>query len=389
MDHPKTLAPTYMQEFKCIGAACEDTCCAGWYIAVDEATYKKYKKVKEPVMKKRLDKELVVKRSALGEDHVAKIKLKNNRCAFLSKEGWCDIYSTLGEAYLSKTCTLYPRTINKVNETLEYSLALSCPEAARQVLLNKEPMTFEPLIHLGSVRTISGEIRVNNKKPQKWQDYFEGLRDFIITLLQDRKRTLDQRFQLLENFMYALEKSSKGKVVHKIPLIIKEYQGKYKTLPEVKGQGAHTPPSMSLVLHLKSLREEKKWPSVRYEECYEEMLQGIGLEAGNDLKMAIKQYETGYKLYYQPFIEKKGHLLENYFVNYVFERGMPLDGETPLESFKKMKLYAQLIKVHLVGMANIRKGLDEEVAIKLIQSFTKTFDHNELYLNKLMKLTTE
>ena len=39
-------APSYLKNFKCIGGACEDTCCAGWSIEVDEGTYKKYKKVK-------------------------------------------------------------------------------------------------------------------------------------------------------------------------------------------------------------------------------------------------------------------------------------------------------------------------------------------------------
>ena len=40
-------APSYLKNFKCIGGACEDTCCAGWSIEVDEGTYKKYKKVKK------------------------------------------------------------------------------------------------------------------------------------------------------------------------------------------------------------------------------------------------------------------------------------------------------------------------------------------------------
>ncbi len=104
--------PSYMSKFKCIAAACEETCCAGWYIAIDERTYKKYKKVKHPEMKKRLDKEIVVKKGQVIGQNVAKIKLKNNRCAFLAKDNLCDLYTHLGESYLSETCKMYPRNTN-------------------------------------------------------------------------------------------------------------------------------------------------------------------------------------------------------------------------------------------------------------------------------------
>ena len=124
----KFRVPSYFDDFRCIGGACEDTCCAGWYLPVDEATYKKYKKVKDPVMKRRLDKELVARKGGVTADNVAKIKLKNNRCAFLAGDGLCELYTQLGAHYLSESCQLYPRTFNQVNDTVECSLTLSCPD---------------------------------------------------------------------------------------------------------------------------------------------------------------------------------------------------------------------------------------------------------------------
>lgn len=32
----RILVPEYLDEFSCIGGACEDTCCAGWNITVDK-----------------------------------------------------------------------------------------------------------------------------------------------------------------------------------------------------------------------------------------------------------------------------------------------------------------------------------------------------------------
>ncbi len=35
----KIRVPKYLNKFKCIADKCEDTCCAGWEIVIDEETY--------------------------------------------------------------------------------------------------------------------------------------------------------------------------------------------------------------------------------------------------------------------------------------------------------------------------------------------------------------
>jgi len=35
--------PRYMERFRCIGPACEDTCCAWWGISVDRRAYDRYR----------------------------------------------------------------------------------------------------------------------------------------------------------------------------------------------------------------------------------------------------------------------------------------------------------------------------------------------------------
>ena len=39
----KIVTPAYYKDFKCIAGACTDTCCAGWDVDVDEASYKHYR----------------------------------------------------------------------------------------------------------------------------------------------------------------------------------------------------------------------------------------------------------------------------------------------------------------------------------------------------------
>ena len=41
--------PHYYRKFQCIASECEDTCCAGWEIMIDDKALEKYKKAKGPV----------------------------------------------------------------------------------------------------------------------------------------------------------------------------------------------------------------------------------------------------------------------------------------------------------------------------------------------------
>jgi len=36
------LRPQYTKAFQCIGSECEDTCCHGFAVAIDKATYLRY-----------------------------------------------------------------------------------------------------------------------------------------------------------------------------------------------------------------------------------------------------------------------------------------------------------------------------------------------------------
>ena len=71
--------PSFFDQFKCIGSACTDTCCAGWEIEVDETTAEGYL-TEKGAFGDRLRREIG---SEPGEYF---FKLQNNRCPFLNKE---------------------------------------------------------------------------------------------------------------------------------------------------------------------------------------------------------------------------------------------------------------------------------------------------------------
>lgn len=126
--------PDYYDEFTCIADRCEETCCAGWQIVIDEKALEAYKKVEG-------DFGQILKASIDWEEGVF-YQDENRRCAFLNNNNLCDLYTELGEESLCKTCTNYPRHIEEFENIREYTLSVSCPEVARILLSKKETVEF-------------------------------------------------------------------------------------------------------------------------------------------------------------------------------------------------------------------------------------------------------
>lgn len=126
--------PDYYEEFACIADKCEETCCAGWQIVIDDDALEAYKKVESDFGK-------VLNNSIDWEEGVFR-QDEQRRCAFLNEDNLCNLYTALGESSLCKTCTNYPRHIEEFENIREYTLSVSCPEVARILLSKKEPVKF-------------------------------------------------------------------------------------------------------------------------------------------------------------------------------------------------------------------------------------------------------
>ena len=122
--------------FVCLAGACPDTCCAGWEIVIDEHSLEAYgqRSQKGDAFAKRLA------RSVDWEESV--FRQTNRRCAFLEDNDLCALYTAMGPEALCDTCRNYPRHMEEFEGLREYSLSLSCPEAARLILTGEKPQSF-------------------------------------------------------------------------------------------------------------------------------------------------------------------------------------------------------------------------------------------------------
>lgn len=135
--------PDYYDEFQCIADRCKDTCCAGWEIDIDDASYEAYQKVPGEFGKRLMAsiKEYELEDGEMYEKHGFILK-EDKRCPFLDEIGLCDLYKELGEDALCEVCTDTPRNYLEFGGQRELSLSVSCPEAARLVLAKNAKTTF-------------------------------------------------------------------------------------------------------------------------------------------------------------------------------------------------------------------------------------------------------
>lgn len=388
------LVPSYMQQFSCIGSACEDTCCSGWQVAIDENTYKKYNKVRSE-LRPALDKHVKRNRTSNSSENYAKIALtSDNSCPMLNEEKLCSIQLKLGESYLSNICTTYPKVSNIVNGILEKSATISCPEAARLALLNPDGIEFDEIEDSVENRvTIKKKLDTafGQQQAVQLQQYFWELRIFSIQMLQNRSHSLADRLILLGMFYQKVEQYIQDGQIAEIPQLI----ASYTVLAEGNGLAdmlAGIPVlstiQMELLKNLIDTRVSRGVGSQRYINCFGDFLYGVQYSGDSSVEEISARYQAAYNDYYLPFMSKHEYILENYLVNYAYLHLFPLgNGSDVFEEYIMMVIHYAMIKMHLIGIAGFHKEkFDVDQVIKLIQSLAKVIEHNPLYLRDVREL---
>ena len=128
----KLIKPDYFDSFRCIAAACPDSCCKEWDVAVDPEKAAFYRSLPGPLGDR-------LRQVLYEEDGDTYMAIENRRCPMWRDDGLCRIQAELGEAALCKTCREFPRLTHDYGDFIELGLELSCPEAARIILSNPAP----------------------------------------------------------------------------------------------------------------------------------------------------------------------------------------------------------------------------------------------------------
>lgn len=378
----KIIKPKYIKEFKCVGGTCKDSCCIGWDVDIDKVTFRQYYKVQDKEMKKMFQKNVHNNENCYSEDvDYGKVKLKKGkRCPFLDEKNYCIIYSRIGEEYLSNVCTCFPRITNKIDEFYEMSLDVSCPEAARLILLKEEGIEFEQLEETLGKHIISGEINTKSKQANNLSmKYFKEIRDLSIKIMQNRKYDLSERLYILGDFLEKLEEELDYNF-NNVNKFIKEYDMKVGLNYYEKNKLNYVIQVSFLKNILDSLNVFEEVDSDSFKEYTKEVIQGFDFK---DIKDITKNSEAYIKAFeeYDKIIKKNGYIFENYIVNFIYNNLFPFsETKKVFDGYIMLLVRYSFIRFYLVGIYLCNKRESKEEIVRFIQVFSKTTEHHKTFL---------
>jgi lysine-N-methylase len=390
------LVPDYYEKFHCIAADCEDSCCSGWWkVSVDEVTYQGYEQCQQPELAPLF--KVAISRNAAPADEndygLMQMKLDGS-CHFLQADKQCAIHQQMGAKALSDTCRLYPRYLNRFGAQRENSLGISCPEAARLVLLNDQPMSFK-LIEADS--DIDGKAFTSYQFPRtsNGDDAQIGvLNDFravIIAILQCRSLSIGARMMLLGFMLEDADKiisSASFSNADELLPTLQGYVGMLDNPARIEAQFEQVEPRLACKLVLVDSLIQQSLAgiaSTRFRECLNAAAEGL---SATDLTSEARQanYAKSHADYFQPFFKEKAYIFENYLVNQVFTRLFPFTRDQYLNLYRELVGNLALIEVLLVGIAAKNRGLSDAQVVQLFQTFARHSNHNRGYLEQMIEV---
>jgi len=386
----------YFENFTCIGSDCEDSCCHQWKIIIDQNTYNRYQNIDDIDLKKKVKEFVRSNQSDRNAANYGFINLnKDRRCPFLSTENLCQVQQKLGIVALSQTCLTYPRIFHSIDNIIEASAEISCPEVARKALLNRAGITLKTAaIELDDRYMLNASINLEQlslKYPVA--NYFSRIREFAISLIKNRSRRLADRLIILGMLSQKVQELTVNDRTDEIPALL-EYFDEQIRLDLFRTDLSKIPVNAAIQMTLlKELADTKiaRGTGIKaYGEYHTQFLKGIAYSKEATIAEITARYKATHDKYYEQYIHANEHILENYCVNYLFRNLFPFLNQRSYENifnaYVALILNYSMLKMYLIGLAGYYNELNDQIVIKMIYSFGKAIEHDNTYLENVFEV---
>ena len=366
----KIRKPDYFKYFNCIADKCEDTCCAGWGIVIDDKSYEKYMNLESAFGD--------VLRSKIVEDEGDKVFLLNgDRCSFLNEDNLCEIYNNIGEDGLCYTCRQYPRYLEEFGSLREIGISLSCPEACRIILNQKEKVRFE-------LEEVEEEVSSYNDINANLYINLMQIRKIVLSIIQDRSINIDIRGSIVLRFIDEVQEKIDSNEISSIKDITNKYLdkdyinevieniNKYKSKKDIK----YT--NMKNILNtFKNLKHIKPNDILGIDDVLRYFFQSV-----NDRELYFKNYND-FNEYYKDNEYKFEQILVYYIYRYFLKSVFDYD------AIGKIKFaivsYIMIKELSAIRFLENREFIDSDL-VYIAHTYSKDIEHLEENVEKLQEL---
>lgn len=366
--------PDYYKQFSCTADECEDTCCAGWQIAIDRRSLIRYGRTAGK-FRRQLHRGINWLEGTFRQS-------EDKRCVFLNEDNLCDMYTALGRDSLCRTCRLYPRHIEEFEDVREITLSVSCPEVARILLGKEEPVTF-----LDYER--NGEEEYEEFDPFLYSKLVDG-REVMIKILQDRTLDIELRVGLVLGIAHDMQVRIRKGEIFSCDEVFERYQKETarqfvnmrlrESRENIKQRYAFARQMFRNLYRLELLREDW-W--IRLQET-----EHVLYETGYDKYDTIHHEFAKWIGEYMPQWKVQCEQLLVYFL-YTYFCGAVYDGRA-YAKVQMSVISVFLIYEMLVARWMKNEGmLDFEDVVEIVYRYSREVEHSDQNLEMMEKMMEE
>lgn len=395
--------PNYSEKFRCLAQACDENCCNGWSIPIDQATLDRYRQ--HPTLKPFAEALIVLNTQSPSPGDAARMPLTHaGTCAFLNQEKLCGIHAHLGPTMLSNACATYPREFVLQSSQSEAALNLSCPEAARLTLLDPN------LLGAGPWQTFGPRRYAHLPSPTHLPSGFDpilAIRELTLLVLTDPTYLLRQRVHLLGTLAEHLEslagltpmrqwaETHPAAIAGLIAELAHGIAHHLNPLPAISPN-----PALQLRFTAEILRTRLAEPPVpeRFLATVQTFQSGLGCDPADSTPLKDAQitqkFSTAYRHHARPLLDRHPHLIENFLANHLFKYAYPfgraqngISPASPTQQHLILVAHLAVTQTLLVGLAaHHRDHFSPDHVVRLIQSLSKAIEHRPASVAHLTQL---
>lgn len=365
------LQPKYVADFQCDGFKCNSKCCRdSWVKDIDMETYKKYQRIKNPDVRRKILSSIKPIISQVGFEFTDS---RERSCPLLCDDNLCYIQKNMGVGALSKTCQVYPRNVIHIGDYQFRTLSMTCPVAAEAALFSDNAMELQQVA--GIEDTEAWQLRVKDAALKSVDN--DLLAVYIVmgglSILQNTAYSFEQRLVLWGLFLDRVEDSQQdvGAVAELI-----DYYSSDAFQQELLGlwenwQYYPTAHRQLLVGIFKVLQQEKKIASV------------VPL-----MPLLTDDYDKLYQDKHNAIQEHMGKVLERYWHHEWLYHAFPyaFDGSLMHNYFAYLITF-EICKMTIYSDYKFDKPWNEKDILDTLASLSLFFDHKKDIVEALVKET--
>jgi lysine-N-methylase len=263
-----------------------------------------------------------------------------------------------------------------MGQVQEKALALSCPEAARVVLLDPQL--------LWTLRQRRADVEENGEVPAGfWQ-----IRTVVLRVIANRTYPLWQRLFLLGVLCRRLDSMAQEESAQTLADFLAGFEATVASgalRESMQAMPADLEAQLDVVLRLAGLMLKRSNVRARFVEAVHAFTTGIGNGPGATLKSLTAHYQKAHARHFEPFMQRHPYILENYLANMIVRTQFPFGkeamkpGATPDFAREFATLTAQFVLTRglLIGTAGFHgDAFDIPHIVQSVQSAAKHFEHH-------------